>query len=505
MNITLPEELKIKLKNLVTVRSGLYFKDYDLKDLENALLYRMRERKIDSPLTYYNLLTVSEEKEDEFRELLNHLTVNHTYFFRNEPQFKALKEKILPEVIASKTGRMMANPSGTEEKPSLRIWSAGCSTGEEPYSIAIVVEEAIPDLKKWNIQIVAIDASNSALEAARKGIYGLNSMRLVSKERRDLYFIERTGIERNTEYEIQDTIKNMVHFGYLNLMEENYPTAFDIIFCCNVTIYFENQTTMEVMDKIYHSLNDGGYLFIGYSESLQFISNKFKMLDWEDAIYYRKRKAKEVLSDIKVPAPKGVRVDRVLEEISRKELEAELKEFKRPETKTVKNIDDLLTEIIKNLHTKNYYVALNLVEQAHKINKDAVEPYYLEAEALSRLGRFEKAKKRLNIALQLNPLFAPAHYLFGSLFNEEGNVEEAKKSFKKALYLNKDFTLAHFSLANIYKSEGKPHEALREYRNTLNILAKNAPDDIIAYSGGFSAVAVVGACKSNIERLKTSA
>ena len=367
------------------------------------------------------------------------------------------------------------------------------------------MKEAIPDLKKWNIQIVATDASTSALEAARKGIYGLNSMRLVSKEQRDLYFIERTGIGRNAEYEIRDTIKNMVRFGYFNLMEENYPVEFDIIFCCNVTIYFEIETTMRVMDKIHHSLNDGGYLLIGYSESLQFISNKFKMLDWEDAIYYRKPKAKEVLSGIKVPVPQGVEVDRVLEEISRKELEAQLKEFKSPETKPVKNMDELLTEVIKNLHTKKYYVALDLVEQAHKINRDAVEPYYLEAEALASLGRFEEAKDRLKAALQLNPLFAPAHYLFGSLFYEEGKVEEAKKSFKKALYLNKDFTLAHFSLANIYKSEGKPHEAIREYRNTLNILAKNAPDDIIAYSGGFSAVAVAGACKSNIERLKTSA
>jgi tetratricopeptide (TPR) repeat protein len=325
---------------------------------------------------------------------------------------------------------------------------------------------------------------------------------MISKERRDLYFIERDGVEGNAKCEIRDTIKDMVRFDYLNLMEKKYPTAFDIIFCCNVTIYFETQTTIEVMDRIYHSLNDDGYLFIGYSESLQFISNKFKMWDWEDAIFYRKRQAKEVSSETEAPVSQGVGYDRVLEEISCKELEAQLKESGRPETRPVKNMDDLLTEVIKNLHTKKYYLALNLVEQVQKINRDAVEPYYLEAEVLSRLGRFEDAKERLKTALQLNPLFAPVHYLFGSLFNEEGRVEEAKKSFKKALYLNKNFTLARFSLANIYKSEGKSHEAIREYRNILNILSKNAPDEIIAYSGGFSAVSIAGACKSNIERLK---
>src|SRR4030042_6711408 len=360
MNITLPEELKIKLKNLVTVRSGLYFKDYNLKDIQNALLCRMHERKIESPVTYYDILTVSEEREDEFRELLNHLTVNHTYFFRNEPQFKALKEKILPEVIAHKKDNMITNQREIDGKPSLRIWSAGCSTGEEPYSIAIVVKEAIPDLKNWNIKIVATDASTSALEAARKGTYGQNSMRLVSKERRDLYFIERTGIGRKAEYEIRDMIKNMVRFGYFNLMEENYPAEFDIIFCSNVTIYFEIETTMGVMDKIYHSLHDDGYLFIGSSESLQFISNKFKMLDWEDAIYYRKCKDKEVLSKLKADVPPRVEVDRVLEEISRKELEAQLKECTITEIQSAKNIDELLAEVIKHMHIKKYYVSLDL-------------------------------------------------------------------------------------------------------------------------------------------------
>lgn len=504
MDITLPEELKIKFKNLVTARSGLYFKDCDLRDFQNALLHRMHERKIASPLAYYNILTVSEKKEEELRELLNDLTVNHTFFFRNEPQFKVLKEKILPEIIARKKERMMTNPGGTKEKPSLRVWSAGCSTGEEPYSIAMAVKEAIPDSKNWDIQIVATDASTSALGAARKGIYGLNSMRLVNKEHRDLYFFERTGTGRKAEYEIRDMIKNLVRFSYFNLMEENDLAEFDIIFCCNVTIYFEIETTMRVMDKIYHSLNDDGYLFIGSSESLQFISNKFKMLDWEEAIYYRKRAAKEVLSEIKVPVRQGVEVDRVLEEISRKELEAQLKGFKSPETKMAKNIDEILAEVIKNLYAKKYYVALDLVEQAHKISRDAIEPYYLEAETLSSLGRFEEAKDKLRTALELDPLFAPAYYLFGSLFSDEGKLEEAKKSFKKAVYLNKDFTMAHFSLANIYKNEGQPNEAIREYRNTLNLLVKNAPDDIIAYSGGFSAVAVAGACRSNIERLKTS-
>ncbi|MFB3883925.1 MAG: CheR family methyltransferase [Thermodesulfobacteriota bacterium] len=499
---TIPEELKTKFKGLVTSRSGLYFKDHELKDLEKAILNRMKEQKVDSSLAYYDFLTVSEERENEFRELLNCLTVNHTYFFRNEPQFKVLKEKVLPWLIAEKKKHRMTNDGTMDGKPSLRIWSAGCSTGEEPYSVAIVVNETIPELENWDIQILATDASNSALEVARKGTYGQNSMRFVSQERKDLYFVERKSVERIVEYEIRDSIRNIVQFSYLNLMEECYPTTFDIIFCCNVTIYFENRTTMEVMDKIHRSLNGDGYLFVGPSESLHYISDRFKMFDWEDAIYYRKRRPKEVYSEAILTGMDKAGVDGTSEKISQGKAGAGLGEIPSREIDPEKRASDFLAEASRQLHAKKYATALTLIEQAHKIGKDSEEIYYLEAEALSRLKRFEEAKDRLKTAFKLNPLFAPAHYLLGFLFIEEGLMEDAKRSFKKAIYLNKDFTLAHLGLATIYITEGKSHEAIREYRNTLNILAKHAPEDIVAFSGGFSAVAVADTCKINIERLK---
>ncbi len=492
-----PEELKIKFKNIVNARSGLYFKDYDLRDLEQGILKRMQACKVESPLSYYNILTVSEQRDNEFRELLNILTVNHTYFFRNEPQFNVLKEKIIPEIISRRL------PG--EEKPSLRIWSAGCSTGEEPYSLAILIKETIPDLENWDIQILATDVSARALEAARKGEYGLNSMRPVSQEYRDKYFDEKDSLGRDTRYAIHDTIKKMVNFDFFNLMDENYPGNFDIIFCRNVTIYFELETTIRVMDRIYRSLNDDGFLFIGYSESLQFISDNFKMLDYHDAIYYCKSKAVPK-PEAKPFIPQLFETDKVLEEISRKEIEAEIEKLKPlVSAKEARTFSDLLTEAKKYLHAKKYYAALELIEEARRLDVESPEPYYLEAEALSNLNRIEEAKEKLNTALKRNSLFAPAYYLLGSFASEDGKQEEAKRNFKKALYLDRDFILARFSLAGVFKNEGKLDEAIREYRNILNLLAKNTPDDIIAFSGGFSAVALSGACRSNIERLKIGA
>ena len=195
----LADDLKVRFKNIVNERTGLYFKDYALRDLEGAVSQRMKSLRLDSPLSYYNVLVMSAEKEDEFRELLNILTVNHTYFFRNEPQFKVLKDKILPEIIARKPRSRESgivnrgsihDPLSTihETRPSLRIWSAGCSTGEEPYTIAIIISETIPDPENWDIKILATDASESALKKARKGEYPESAMKHIPPDYLDKYF-----------------------------------------------------------------------------------------------------------------------------------------------------------------------------------------------------------------------------------------------------------------------------------------------------------------------------
>jgi chemotaxis protein methyltransferase CheR len=192
---------------------------------------------------------------------LNRLTINHTYFFRNEAQFKALEERVLPELIERKrssvgrehVGRGTSNvqrpTSYGTERPTLRIWSAGCSTGEEPYSIAISLRETIPDIDEWDVQIFATDASEEALSRARRGIYGKNAVKPVSEERLEKYFTESADRDRSTKYEVRSTIKKMVTFNFHNLIEDEFQFGFDIIFCRNVVIYFEMDTTMNCISS----------------------------------------------------------------------------------------------------------------------------------------------------------------------------------------------------------------------------------------------------------------
>lgn len=501
----LPDEIRQRFKNFINNRTGLYFKDYDLKDLDSVVLARMNDLKIDTALAYYAYLTTSQHREDELRELLNRLTINHTYFFRNEPQFKALKEKILPEIIERKISLYSASKQDGLPKPTIRIWSAGCSTGEEPYTIAMVLKDVIPDSENWDIQILATDASELALSKARRGIYGINSMRLVEKDYISRYFTKRDKAAQDEKYEISGEVKKMVNFSFLNLMDEDYPKGFDIIFCRNVTIYFELQTTIRVMSEIERSLDGEGYLFIGYSETLQFISDRFKMLDWEEAIFYVKSKdmsKREKFAQKPTFLQTARKVEEIIEELSKAE-------FKAEELKTEKGVrpgkfNELLVEAIKYTHSKNYNAALSLIDEAMSMDRDAVEPYYLAAEVYANQSKFEDAKKNISQALSKDIMFAPAYYLLGSIYNEEAKADEAEDSFRKAIYLEKDFSMAHFGLGNVYKAKGEISGAIREYRNTLNLLSKLKPYDILAYSGGFNVATLSGVCKNNIERLKSS-
>lgn len=509
--ITIPDEVRARLKSFITSRSGLYFKDHDMKDLEEVIAVRTQACGFDSAVSYYSYLTTSDKREDELRELLNRLTINHTYFFRNEQQFEALRKKVLPDVL----DRRSTAAAGGTEKPKLRIWSAGCSTGEEAYSIAMIVRDMLIDVSAWDIQIIATDASTEALEKARKGIYSKNSVKSVGTKYLEKYFTKHDTARGGEEYAISGDIKSMVSFVFHNLIEDEFPADFDVIFCRNVVIYFEMDTTVNIMKKFYASLVDDGYFFAGYSESLHYMPERFRMVSAEEAIFYEKiskgaaqpadrqegRPAPGVHGHRR-PAAREKSFEELLEEMSRAELAADIKGYAKAPAAGGKKIDDILVEAFKSFHLKEYGRALMYIEDAIDVNGKAIEPYYLAAEIYVNQGRFEEAKKMLRSILKINPMFAPGHYLAGCILTEEGSTDKAKESLRKAVYIDKDFSLARFYLAQAYKNEGKPDEAIREYRNTIKLLSGSSAEQMLPYGGGFSVATLTNACRENIERLK---
>jgi chemotaxis protein methyltransferase CheR len=512
-NVAIPEEVRARLKSFVTGRSGLYFRDHDMKDLEDVISERTRACGFDSAVSYYSYLTTSEKKEDELRELLNRLTINHTYFFRNEQQFEALKKRVLPEILSKKETAFI---DGKNEKPKLRIWSAGCSTGEEAYSIAMVIKDLVPDTSTWDIQIIATDASTEAIEKARRGVYSKNSVKSADPEYIRKYFTLRGAHNDAESYAVSDSIKGMVSFVFHNLIEDEFPADFDVIFCRNVVIYFEMDTTMRIMNKFYSSLTDDGYMFVGYSESLYYMQDRFRMISTDEAIYYKKITPSITLQEIPKPATAAGRrhaapvsgeksLEELLEEMSRAELAADMKTRSKVSSAPARKVEEVLVEALKSFHLKEYAKALVYIEEALDLDRKALEAYYLAAEIHLNQGRFDEAKSMLASALKINPLFAPAHYLSGCILMEEDAIAEAKESLRKAIYIDKDFSLARFYLAQAYKNEGKAPEAIREYRNTIKLLSGNRADAMLPYGGGFNVATLTNACRENIERLKAGA
>ncbi|MCG8684051.1 MAG: protein-glutamate O-methyltransferase CheR, partial [Desulfobacterales bacterium] len=265
------------IRRLILERCGLYFRDHERKGLDKAVCSRMESVGVFEFSDYLKLLKNSQE---EFCELLNLLTVRHTYFFRNEPQFNALEQTILPTLIKEKRQQ---NPPGG---PTLNIWSAGCSTGEEPYSLAMAVTRAIPDIDKWHINIHATDVSTQALASAQTGCFQTGSMQLVSDADRVAYFEETISADGQHRFQVREKIRKLVQFRYLNLQEDDYPENMDLIFCRNVMIYFDRDTVCDMVRRFYRSLRIPGYFFIGYAETLQGVSSEFKLtLDHEGVFY----------------------------------------------------------------------------------------------------------------------------------------------------------------------------------------------------------------------------
>ncbi|HON16927.1 MAG TPA: protein-glutamate O-methyltransferase CheR [Spirochaetota bacterium] len=263
------EEFK-KFAKLIYDESGIYMKDSKITLLSNRLRKRLAALSLNEFSDYYKYLEslTGEAKKKEYEELLDVVSTNETYFFRNERHFEALKDYCIPELVKIKKDK------------TLRIWSAACSTGEEPYTIAICVMESMKYLQGWNIEIIATDIAPSVLEFAREGYYSGRRIEKVPPEYLKKYF---TLVDKEKGlYRINDNLKKMVNFYYLNFFKNPFPKNLDIIFCRNVMIYFDKAHQRELIANFYQSIYEHGYLFIGHSETLHSISDDFlykKILD----------------------------------------------------------------------------------------------------------------------------------------------------------------------------------------------------------------------------------
>lgn len=241
--------------------------------LESRLRRRMDELGIKSGYEYYCIITAPNGKSQELPTLLDSLMICETSFFRNQPQFDLLREVVLPDLVAKKV------KAGTR---LLRVWSAGCSTGQEPYSAVMTLLDSLPDLDSWTIRVFASDLSFTALERAQCGLYRADQLKGVDPQCVARYFRQENG-----HYVMSEGVRKRVIFDYHNLKHDNGLRGLDIVFCRNVMIYFDAEGQRKLVNRFANCLVPGGFLFLGHAESLQGLSTRFAMLHRNKGIAYR--------------------------------------------------------------------------------------------------------------------------------------------------------------------------------------------------------------------------
>lgn len=280
MNVALSPFLLAQLSRFVASRMGLHFPRERWGDLAKGLASAARDQGSRDAEAYVQWLLSSPLTRREIEALGSHLTVGETYFFREKKSFDVLEEKVLPDLIRSRRGGDMR----------LRIWSAACCTGEEPYSIAMLLDSLIPDLSDWNVTILGTDINPRFLEQADAGVYGEWSFRAIPPGMRDRYFSVVSGGRK----QLARRIRRMVTFSFLNLAEDSYPSlvnntnAMDLVLCRNVLMYFAPEHAARVVGKLHESLVDNGWLLVAPSEASQVLFRRFTAVDFPEAMFYRK-------------------------------------------------------------------------------------------------------------------------------------------------------------------------------------------------------------------------
>lgn len=273
-HIDLPDDVFRLMRDEIYKRTGIWFADSSKYLLQKRLSPRARELNFDSFQKYFYFLQYDPRAEAEFDQIYDLVTTNETYFFREPAQLAAFTEEIVPELLAKKTVK------------KIRIWSAGCSSGEEPYSIAMLLQEG-GYYDKAAFEIFASDINQQVLAKARRGNYRESAFRATSNELRDRYFVK----EADGSWHISDEIRNRVSFGRMNLYDQARVSLLghlDVIFCRNVIIYFDDSSKKLVVGGFYNRLSDGGYLLLGHSESLISLSTQFKLKHLKNDMVYQK-------------------------------------------------------------------------------------------------------------------------------------------------------------------------------------------------------------------------
>ncbi len=493
--------------------SGLRFDLRNKNMLERGLQRRMRVLGIDRYRTYLDYLITSPYGHDELNRLLRLLTVGETCFFRYLNQFEALRRQVLPELLEHRRADR-----------TLRIWSAGCSTGEEPYSLAIVLREFFSEIRDWDVRILAGDLNPQALHKARSGVYGARALRMTDPAIVDKYFHLR-----DKSYILDESIRRMVRYSPLNLQRHNYPDEaqgleeIDLLMCRNVLIYFNRDTCRSVLEGFYRTLRPGGYLFLGHAETLASFSTRFERVSGAGGFYYRRPLHEDTSpaeqSDQPAPATSAILHDASPKhsvppfaptaagsssDAPKAKSNPDLPSPKREELPATVSLATRCREAAQALAREDYGEARRLYEDILKQDPRHCDALTGMGFLCANQGDYPQALEWGARALAVDDLHADAYFLRGLAFELDEQWEQARAEYRKALLIDLDFVMPYFQLSRIYQRQGRKDDARRELSNTLRRLDQLSPGALVTHSGGFSREELMEICRSLLERIDAS-
>lgn len=430
----LSSELLARLSEFVEAQLGLSYPPERWPDLERGLVRATPDLGFPDPAECAQWLVSERRSRREIELLATHLTIGETYFFRDPKSFEALEHHVLPALLERRR-------SSTKR---LRIWSAGCCTGEEAYSIAYVVSRCIPDFAKWQITILGTDVNPQYLHKATDGIFTQWSFRSSPAEFKERGFREVAP----GRFEVRPDIRKLVTFSCLNFVEDVYPsletntTGMDIIFCRNVLMYFSRKHAERVVANLRRSLVDDGWFFASATEASPELLAGLQRAPFPQTSIYRKTDATPPpAAPLIVPAPAAERAT----------------------------------------------APISSAPALAKATAPRPPAHEMTARSLADHGHLGAALAECEKAIAANKVEPASHYLRGVILQELGELEEAANSLRAALYLDPNFVIARFAMANLLLRLGRNSEAGRYFETTRELLLSFAAETVLPHSEGLTA------------------
>jgi chemotaxis protein methyltransferase CheR len=508
----------LRFCELIQARTGIRVGESRRKVLDHALKESAESVDCADLDQLFSCLREARTDSEVWNDLIRKVTIGETYFFRDSDTIEALRRHILPNLMARhQTDR------------TLRLWSAGCATGEEPYTLAILLRQIFSDIDQWKILILATDINRQSLKHATAGRYRDWSFRETDPAVRSTYFTQD-----GSTYTLEPIVREMVTFAYHNLAEDNYPSPtnqtgnLDLILCRNVTIYLPMSLIHDIANRFYQCLSNGGWLIVGPSETHLEIYRQFRTLNFSGATAYQKVSDTPPVPSLWPTAPEQIDRSLAFPQLDSPPVTPTTchraqtaPAFGSTPSASIPQSPCVVEPFTPSFHDPTYDIRIieppkreapstkpevDLCQQGEALMKqhrydearhhflsclarepNSIRALYWMACLEANVGRLCEARRWAEQALDHDPLQSEVHYTLALVHEVQGDLQEAINRLKKVIYLDPDFILAHFGLFHLYQRTGNPIEAERHRTVAVHLASKLPPETVLPGSDDLTA------------------